>query len=415
MTPVARDAMSDATRIPVARGLAALALAVGAAALADGSGTVEADRAVSHFNYVLGTQTFDPAYQFSDEPALIETARAILDMGSNVLKFALDRDLTEGRDPDLPPIGTVADLAREEPVARALLDMPFAYTLVWVYTFGGGWWHDGFDEVEAAAEYQEMRGLTEHLLRTYTGTGKRFYLGHWEGDWHLRNGYDTSTDESITDTAVRGMVDWLNTRQRAVEDALQETPHEDVWVYHYTEVNLVRIAMEGRRSVANDVLPHTSVDYVSYSAYDSQHDLLPALEYIESKLPPKPSIAGRRVFVGEFGTPALERSAEAQRELALDVARVALEWGCPFALYWEMYNNEVTADGEQRGWWMIDDQGVKQPVYRLYEEYLSWARGYVANQVEATGVPPEAEAFRRAALKYLADKHASPPPDAPRR
>lgn len=385
--------------------LVGLGLAWGsAAAWADGGETVGGDRAVSHFNYVLGTQTFAPAYQFTDEPAVVETARAISEMGSNILKFALDREAAKGRDPALPPIETVADLAREEPVMRAMLDMPFAYTLVWVYTFGGGWWHDGFDEAEAAAEYEEIRGLTEHLLRTYSGTGRRFYLGHWEGDWHLRNGYDTSTDDAVTDAAVEGMIRWLNTRQRAVEDALRETPHEDVWVYHYTEVNLVRLAMEGRRTVTNDVLPHVAVDYVSYSAYDSQHDLLPALDAIEAKLPPKPSITGRRVFIGEYGMPARERSAEEQRDLALSVARAALEWGCLFALYWEMYNNEVTAAGEQRGFWMIDDRGEKQPVYHLHRDTLTWARQFVADHVAAEGGPPSEAAFRRAALEYLAQQ-----------
>lgn len=361
-------------------------------------------RAISHFNTVLGTQVFAPAYHFTDEPAVVEAAGAILDMGSHVVKFALERGPAEGRDPGLPPIETVADIAREDPTARALLEMPFAYVLMWVYTLGGGWWHDGLDAREAAAEYREMRELTELLLTKYSGTGKTFYLGHWEGDWHLRNGYDTSSDDAITDTAVQGMVDWLNLRQRAVDDATRETPHYDVRVYHYTEVNLVRIAMEGRRSVTNDVLPHTNVDYVSYSAYDSQHDLLPALDHIESKLPPKPSVPGRRVFIGEYGLPARDRSAEEQRDLALQVARAALEWGCPFALYWEMYNNEVTPEGEQRGFWMIDDRGVKQPVYHFHREYYRWAHRFVAEHVEAEGGPPSDESFRRAALEYLANQ-----------
>ena len=47
---------------------------------------------MSHFNYVLGTRTFGPAYQFTDEPAQIET---------------------------------LADLAREEPVAlESFADTP---------------------------------------------------------------------------------------------------------------------------------------------------------------------------------------------------------------------------------------------------------------------------------------------------
>ncbi len=48
--------------------------------------------------------------------------------------------------------------------------------------------------------------------------------------------------------------------------------------------------------------------------------------------------------------------------LARHVMRAGLKWGCPFVLYWEMYNNEVTPDGRQRGFWLIDDHGIKQPV-----------------------------------------------------
>ena len=38
------------------------------------------------FNYRVGTQTFGVQYQFADETKLVETARAILGMGSDILK-----------------------------------------------------------------------------------------------------------------------------------------------------------------------------------------------------------------------------------------------------------------------------------------------------------------------------------------
>jgi hypothetical protein len=30
-----------------------------------------------------------------------------------------------------------------------------------------------------------MFDLTRHLLTNHAGSGKAFYIGHWEGDWHL--------------------------------------------------------------------------------------------------------------------------------------------------------------------------------------------------------------------------------------
>ena len=76
-----------------------------------------------------------------------------------------------------------------------------------------------------------------YLLKTYRGTRKTFYLGHWEGDWEIR----------------------------------------------------------GRASSREDPTP--------------------------------------------------ERIANKIRWLI----KTALQWGCPFVLCWEMYNNEVYKDGKRRG------------------------------------------------------------------
>jgi hypothetical protein len=43
------------------------------------------------FNYILGAQTIGATYQFTQESVLVETAQAILEMGSNLLKFAMGR------------------------------------------------------------------------------------------------------------------------------------------------------------------------------------------------------------------------------------------------------------------------------------------------------------------------------------
>jgi hypothetical protein len=52
--------------------------------------------AVDRYNYIVGTQTFDPSYQFTDKPRLIETAQAIRDMGSSVIKLRLGHDRHAG-------------------------------------------------------------------------------------------------------------------------------------------------------------------------------------------------------------------------------------------------------------------------------------------------------------------------------
>ena len=283
--------------------------------------------------------------------------------------------------------------------------MPFAYYVIWTYAFMPRWWNKGFPAEDQEKEYREFYDLTAHLLKTYNGTGKTFFLGHWEGDWHLRPDLNTKTDDGVTPESLQGMTDWLNARQRAVDDAKRRTPHRGVQVYHYTEVNHVSaIAMAGRPCLTNRVLPRTNVDFVSYSTYDSLDDILNkiprALDYIETKLPSKPGIAGKRVFIGEYGF-AAHTYPEADRDRrSRQVMRVGLEWGCPFVLSWAMYNNEYS-NGVENGYWLIDNQGAKQPVWHTLADFYREARRYVADCQHRTGrLPSEAE-YRRFALPLL--------------
>jgi hypothetical protein len=397
---------------------------------------------VDAFNYVLGTQTIGATYQFTSESVLTETARAILDMGSNTLKITMGRDYrrmvlrplktaypetmqylqNQGSDakkklrvefpeaaieapPVNPDIRCLTDLARLEPSYRQVFEMPFAHYLIWTYAFAPGWWNQGFSPENQQKEYAEIRDFASHLLKTYSGTGKTFYLGHWEGDWHLRPSLKVDTDTEVTPQSIQGMTDWLNIRQKAIDDAKRETAHHDVQVWHYTEANHVTlVSMAGRPSVTNSVLPNTNVDYVSYSTYDSLGDIPknipPALNFIESKLPAKPAISGKRVFIGEYGFPARFVSEAERDRKSRQIMRIGLEWGCPFVLCWQMYNNEFK-DGQENGYWLIDNKGVKQPLWHTHHEFLKQARQYVIDFRAKENRVPTPEEFQRSALNIL--------------
>lgn len=395
-----------------------MVVGVGAGGAADAPGpgrrralTPDAIRQADAFNYVLGTQTIGVKYGFTNQTRLVETASAIREMGSNILKISMGQGYAKhydlaGRD----SVSSLVELARDEPSFRAVLDMPFAIYLIWAYPFVGGdaVWQNGFDDAERQAEHERILAFASYLLDTYRGTGKTFLLGHWEGDWYLHPGYDRKAVPSPT--AVRGMIDWLNIRQDAVEQAKRRHPDSGVRLYHYTEVNLVRKAMRGEHCLTNDVLPHTGVDYVSYSCYDTinrcrgnaREELHRALDHIESKLKEKKGIAGKRVFIGEYGFPLDGRTTPAlQDEYSRDVCRAALEWGCPFVLYWELYCNEMR-DGRHRGFWLIDDKGAKQPFYSTLQRYYEKAEAYVQETLARTGRPPSAEEFARRAGAFLA-------------
>lgn len=363
--------------------------------------------AVDRYNYILGTQAIGGKYQFTGKDPLVESAEVIRAMGASTMKFNLSPKATRN-----PAIRSLVELARDEPAHREVLDMPFAHYQLWVGTFAGASWTGGSSKEAAEREYREVYDFVVHLLKTYSGAGKTFYLGHWEGDNLMRGNIERKADVKMTPERVKSMIDWLTVRQRAVDDAKAATPHQKVQVWHYTELNHPTISMrEDRPSLVNTVLPHVAVDFVSYSAYDvtNQPDaekIKAVLDYIESKLPPKPGITGKRVFIGEYGYPVFRggnrtRTAQEQNDLSLVTIQAALEWGCPFILYWELYNNEIEDGGHHRGFWLIDDKGVKQPVYETHRRYYEWARQFVADAVKRTGVAPAESVFRKAAVEYF--------------
>jgi hypothetical protein len=360
-------------------------LAISAAAAEPPPGPIE------RFNFVLGTQTFGASYHFTGEAPVVETARAITALGSNTIKFKLE--------PSSGGEQTLTGIARSDPVIKAVIDMPFVNELIWVYPLATK--AQLFDPATLGTEYRELYDVTRYLLQTYAGTGKVFFLGNWEMDNHLT----ASRKKEPSPELLENVTAWVNTRQQAVDDAKRDTPHSDVEAFYYLEVNLVWDAMLGKPRAANAVLPATNVDYVSYSAYDAllpdpELKLPPALDYLEAQLRPKHGPPGKRVFIGEYGFPAVRFTPQEQDILSRRVMRSGLAWGCPFVLYWEMYNNEVK-DGRQRGFWLIDDQGREQPVYFTLQQYYRRARSWVTDFLQERHRVPTPSEFDGTAAQWL--------------
>src|ERR1700693_1120790 len=125
------------TRIPPLAALLLTALLPIEAA----SAPVEAKTDPDTLNTILGAQTIGAAYQFTKETRLVETAEAIRALGSTVIKFELIKHYAGplGNVPAAnPAIHSLAELARDEPSHRRVLDMPFAFYVLWAHTFHGG-------------------------------------------------------------------------------------------------------------------------------------------------------------------------------------------------------------------------------------------------------------------------------------
>lgn len=333
------------------------------------------------FNVRLGTQTINPAYSFglSTSP-LAETAERIYAMGSDVIKIAMSSGAGSGYNVSMIGIRNLTELARDQPEFRKVFDMPFVYYQVWAYplTVSGSLyhnWRDGLSETERTREYDEIYAFARYLFRQYNGSGKTFMLGHWEGDWALLGSYNANATPS--NTAIQGMIDWYRIRQQAVDDARSAEPHANVFVWHYGEVNLVVKAKNGGVTVTNNVLPYCTLDAVSYSAYDSifgsQASFLEALNYLASK-----AVTTNRfpkgVFIGEYGFP-LDFGARTPAQQAASskaIFKATLAWSAPFALYWQMYDNETTANGP-RGFWLVNHHNQEQPVYFTHQDFFGRA------------------------------------------
>lgn len=397
----------------------ALALVAGVPALAqeEASCAADPDAAARRYNYVLGTQAIGGQYQFGKGSRLIEQAQQIRGMGSNLLKISL----AEGAAPNYGSqdaarkAKSTLEYVQGSPEVQQALDMDFTYYQAWVHSFTGANWRDGVDMTEARQYYDEMYALTAWLLERYSGTGKVFMLGNWEGDWLLLGRQDREAEPSPT--AVAGMIAWMKIRQLAVENARAAVAHKDVAVYHYVEVNLVKKAMAGRASVALSVLPEVNPDLVSYSAYEAikaspQPDLMAIRQpleqitaYLEGQLPPKPGMPfKRRVFIGEYGYHADKTkplTVKQQYMKSRFVMQSAIALDLPFALIWQMYNNEYADNGTSKEMSLIDEGGHKRALYALHQTYTSQMQSFVAQSCRDTGALPDRGAFRARALEVL--------------
>lgn len=382
---------------------------------------------IAGFNYVIGTQTVGAKYKFTEETNLVETARAIREMGSNLLKFSMSpRYWWENYDiPKDETIKSLRDLAQEESM-KYVLDMDFKYYHIWAYEFSqytqepSGEKKDeyqikfikGLSDDYAEKSYQEIYDLAVYLLKTYSGSNKVFLLGNWEGDWHLR--WDYNKNNPADPLTIEGMRRWLDVRQKAIDDAKKNTHHHNVELYHYVEVNLSDLAVRGETCVTNSILPFINPDYVSFSSYtatnppkneEQMEELLwQHLNYIESKIQPKEGIRGKRLFIGEYGWSESRYSQQEIDMRAKWVMKIALKWGCPYILFWEMYNNELDESGENRGFWLIDKKGTKTPLYYRHQKFYEETNNYLRGFTKKKNRMPTFEEFSQDALMFDALK-----------
>jgi hypothetical protein len=381
------------------------------AALENGSGATLSDPQVDKYNVRVGTQTFSGLYHFTTSDLLIETASAITNMGSDILKMQLGSGFfSKYGILQNSGITSLVSLVKNEPSCRKVFDMPFRRYITWTSAFSTSTpdWNNGYTSAsDQANDYREFYDLTRYLLTNYNNSGKTFYLGHWEGDGYLNvsvNGTSWATNPPAQWTA--GFVKYLNNRQKAIDDAKDATAFSNVDVFGYAECNRVRDAMNNsannNQRMINCVIPYvTNLDYVSYSSYDMQRlsdaNKQATMDYIEAHLPTNKvsAIPGERVWIGEYGY-ANGGDTPAQQE---PETRAYIQWllnygqkGIPHILFWEIYDNETNTDGSYKYFYLISPTNSFAPCYYLHQRFLNNARLFTARFRETNGrLPTDSE------------------------
>ena len=337
-------------------------------------------------------------YHLTDKDFLSEGSDEILGLGSRVIKvwfFSGTRSLARSYpyNTQWPEVNSLVEGA-QTPYFETLFRKPFTTYILKVTSLGRGegYWRTGISDEQKKDEQRQFYELAKYLLTRYKGTGKTFVLQHWEGDWMVRGSFNGNAEP--TPSALRNMVEWLNARQAGVNQAREEVGRQGVRVYHAAEVNRVVQSMRGGfPNMVNKVLPHTRLDLISYSAWDAAtahykdpNVLREALDFIAANAPDSPDFGDHNVYLGEFGMPENNFSLEQIQTAIPNAVRTALDWGCPYVVYWQLYCNElkdqtarppVKANDAVRGFWLIRPDGSR-----------TWTWDYFHGLLTAGPAPP---------------------------
>ena len=325
----------------------------------------------------IGFSHVAPLYHFGDKPVMVEGAERILGLGSRVIKLWLTPNAPSkyAAHDAWPTCDSLVALA-QAPSYKTVFAMPFTTYVLETYAYGrpDHYWRDGVSPGQKDREIADFEALATHFLSTYQGTGKTFVLQNWEGDWAAGTLGDPNA--APTPAAVQGMIDWLNARQEGVERARAKRPAAGCSVYHAAEVNLIGIALDGKRpAIVDTVIPKTRCDLYSYSAYDTaipQTRFRQALEYFADRAPDSRAFGAKNVYVGEYGIPENDFPPDQVRAVIRDNTETALAFGCPYIIYWQVYDNEarrspVKTNTDCRGFWLIRPDGSKSWAWDYFE------------------------------------------------
>jgi hypothetical protein len=206
--------------------------------------------------------------------------------------------------------------------------------------------------------FDEYRDLTETLMHEYSGSGRVFIIGHWEGDNQVYCGssYDFQTADHKRDACIEqypevrlaGLTAWLKIRQEAIAEGRRRATAagaSNVEVYHAVEFNTIfasrrvsgaSISSRDYKGVLDTSVPAVHPDVCSYSAWESvnRNRLTKDLQDIMKKCAPAP------VIVGEIG----DKDNPDKRYAKIVSTLLPLKESVPLVFFWQAFEPRVSKD-----------------------------------------------------------------------
>lgn len=385
-----------------------------------GIDAIEVDVAdpVDRVNCILGAAQIgnfdgidDLDFGFGEDRQLtLDCAKLAYQRGASVFKFGLGPTDYGTTDATLqttvdPAINSLTELARDNPVAKAILDIPFPDMVLWAYTLGVGDWRFNLPTTQGYQDTvrDEWYAFTVYLRNTYKGTGRRFFLGDWEGDWQLAGLGSIDPDVNITDQDIAGYAAWTKARQDGIDQGKAATPDSDVHVWNYCETNKLSWGVDGNRGVINSILPAlTKVDYVSISANEfrtmTESEIHQALSLVESKLPEQGGPqSGPRMFISEYNINRDTLSDADHAQLYKDLWSKLFEWdgsGLEFILHWKYAWQSVDGTGDREDSSQVDGSGALTHIGKLHCDFQEKMRIWQRTFYRGTGRSPTWQEIR---------------------
>lgn len=241
---------------------------------------------------------------------------------------------------------------------------------------------------ETAEEYSQ---LVYRLHELYHGSDKEFILSNWEGDNSLYCGqaYAYALDEKFraacdegypryyggnpdVKSSIEGIILWLKERSLGVQlgtELARSQGFSGIRVSLAAEISSVHFLYDrGYPNMLRDVVPRASVDYISYSSYESL-DTPDPVTSITADLDLIRSVAGPiPIIVGEIGFPRSQYH-ERQVDVMDAVTEAARSWGVAYIIQWNLYDQDARND-----FGVFDLDGNQTPLAEYYCRKFSEGR-----------------------------------------